>query len=128
MAREKPDRRVRAPRLGHASYRRERWMWNGRRRRQLGTETAALSAPPAPPEAAEVALQETPLQKAERVTRGGEAIVERQKQLILDLKRNGRSTDEAEKLLHTFQEVLLEYRKNLAMHQFRSRRVDLGRS
>src|SRR4051812_23062241 len=98
MAPEKTGRGVWAPRLGHAGYRRERWMWNGRRRRQLGNETAALSAPPAPPEAAEVALQETPLQKAERVTRGGEAIVERQKQLILDLKRNGRSTDEAEKL------------------------------
>jgi len=122
MPREKSDRRIRAPRLGHASYRRERWMWNGRRRRKLGDETAAF-APPAPAAApAEVAPQETPLQKAERVMRSGEAIVERQKQLLLDLRRNGRSTDAAEKLLHTFQEVLLEYRKNLAMQQIRSRR------
>jgi hypothetical protein len=119
---------------GSSDQRRERWAWSARRRKRIVDEASAPAPPPQPHGAdgktrparpgavATAEFPETDLASAERRVRDGEGIVERQRELIFDLRRHGRSSDEAEKLLRTFQDVLMEYRKNLAMLQIRHRR------
>jgi hypothetical protein len=71
--------------------------------------------------AAAIAL-ETELEKARRhVERGAEA-VERQREVIFDLRRTGRSSEEAERLLRTFQDILLHARKHLARLEIQHRK------
>jgi hypothetical protein len=66
--------------------------------------------------------KESPLQKAARIIAHGEAIIDRQRERVFHLRRHGLPADEAETLLRTFQEVLFEQRKHLAMLQNRQRR------
>ena len=52
----------------------------------------------------------------------GKPLLERQRQLIFDLRRNGHPTADAEQLLRTFQDSLHELRKMLFTLQNRVRR------
>jgi hypothetical protein len=104
-------------------------MWVGWRRRRSDRSGKAdapvgdAATPTATPKPAPVAApKETPPQKAARTVQQGEAIIERQRELVFHLRRHGLPTDDAEKVLRTFQETLFEHRKYLALLQNRERR------
>jgi hypothetical protein len=110
-----------------ADFRRQNKVWVGWRRRRTGAEGAALDAATqeAPPAAAPApaALQlAADLDRTEREVDQTEAMIERQRAAVYELRRNGVPTTEAEQTLRKLQKVLFEQRKVLATLQHRRRR------
>jgi hypothetical protein len=118
--------RLRKPRGSRgADFRREQRIWVGWRRRRRPDRPSPAEKPEAPslePARAASAPAETSLEQAARIVKQGDAIVERQRELVFHLRRNGQPTTDAEKILRSFQQTLFEYRKYLAMLQNLQRR------
>jgi hypothetical protein len=68
-------------------------------------------------------VSENELRDAERNVREAEAATERQRLRVFEQRRNGKDTREAEILLRTCQNIVLQHRKYLAMQQIRYRRA-----
>src|SRR5262249_30855641 len=86
---------------------------------------AASTTPPvtpSPPAAAGPTLGEVRLRAAAVSVEKSVVVIERQRLLVFEMRRNGVDTTQAEKLLRTFQDVLLEQRKFLATLENRHRR------
>jgi len=99
--------------------------WRRRRGRPADGRSSAQPATSASAEATREPAAKTPETLVERVALSvnqSEMIVERQRELVFHMRRNGLPSAEAEKLLRTFQETLIEHRKYLALLQNRQRR------
>jgi hypothetical protein len=79
------------------------------------------AAPPPPKPAAKRTTVEL-LAEAEARVGDGERIIARQRDLIFDLRRKGLSSEEAEKLLRSFQNLQHEHEKHLVTLRIRARR------
>src|SRR3954469_14524930 len=108
-------------------FRRQMRFWVGWRRRRGRNEDRGGASQPAL--SANTAASREPAATTptlvEHVTHSvdqSEMIVERQRELVFHLRRNGLPSEDAEKLLRTFQETLIEHRKYLALVQNRQRR------
>jgi len=110
-----------------AAWRRQVRFWVGRRHRRAdknalgGTGDPAVIQPYGQPD-------ETPIGKALRTAIDLELLVERQRELVFELRRNGIPTEGAEAVLRMSHAALVEHRKYLAMMQNRQRRGLLART
>jgi hypothetical protein len=122
------ERRWRLLRSGQ-DQRGGKWRWSRRRKKPAGSTEAAGPLPPvtaAPLPTGDPALDidvtAGELEKARRNLRRAEEIVARQTDLVFEIRRHGRPSEQAERLLRTFQDVLRECTKHLMRLQILARK------
>jgi hypothetical protein len=129
------DRRWRLLRTGQ-DVRGGKWRWSRRRRKPAAIDeapgpvaapsTAAARQPDAPvdpaPEGTALEAEKADLEKAERNFRRAQQIVARQSDLVFEMRRRGLPSNDAEKLLRTFQEIQRQCSIHLLRLQIRARK------
>jgi hypothetical protein len=64
----------------------------------------------------------SPLAEAQQRLWHAQELVARQTELVFEIRRNGRSSEEAERLLRTFHDTLWELKKSVAALEIRARK------